>query len=216
MEKIICITMRWAITESSATCKACGRNLPSETIIFKGNGKLAAAEAEASATFALTQAPARAYGKSRRNPTARHPNRAACREAGTSATKCRRALTNAPVTDTRALPGSRAGLQNPGDRPPRFIFQIHDRRVVQFDDRHSPRVAARNKTRNLDFAIGVIAVALPIAANQCRADAGDLIDRFDHLCDFQIVSELVSLGVDVGRDVMGYLSGIVAQTYTAG
>src|SRR4029078_2418463 len=113
MGKIICRTMRWAITESSATCKACGRNLPSETIIFKGNGKLAAeAEAEASGTFALTQAPAGAYGKSRRNPTARHPNRAACREAGTSATKCRRALTNAPGTDTRALTASRGGLQN--------------------------------------------------------------------------------------------------------
>src|SRR6185437_1196756 len=215
MEKIICITMRWAITESSATCKACGRNLPSETIIFKGNGRLAAeAEAEASATFALTQAPARAYGKSRRNPTARHPNRAASREAGTSATKCRRSLTNAPVADTRALPGSRAGLQNPGNRPPRFIFQIHDRRVVQLHYRHSLRIAARNKTRNRDFSIGVIAIALPVPANQCRADAGDLIDRFDNLRDFQIVSELVSLGVDVGRDVMGHLSGIVAQTYT--
>ena len=54
MEKIICITMRWEITESSATRKACGRELRSETIIFKGNGKLAAgaAAAEVSATFA--------------------------------------------------------------------------------------------------------------------------------------------------------------------
>lgn len=78
------------------------RNLSSETIIFKGNGKLAAAaEAEASATFALTQAPVRAYGKSRRNPAARHHNRAASREAGTSATKCRRSLTNAPVRTLR-------------------------------------------------------------------------------------------------------------------
>jgi hypothetical protein len=60
------------------------------------------------------------------------------------------------------------------------------------------------------LAIRVVGVATPVSAEQSWAYARDLKEIADDTCRAQVGHQEISLGIDVGRDVMGYLSRVVA------
>ena len=73
--------------------------------------------------------------------------------------------------------------------------------------------ARPDQARKMDFAIGVITVALAVAAVQRRPDAGDLIGRLDHFRLHKVTDQAVALGIDIGRDVMRDRAGIMTEAH---
>ena len=70
-----------------------------------------------------------------------------------------------------------------------------------------------NKTRDLDFAVGIIWVTFPVPAIERGADARNLIYRLDDLRSFEIIRQPVTLGINIGCDMMCDLPGIAAQAH---
>src|SRR5215831_2817205 len=71
--------------------------------------------------------------------------------------------------------------------------------------------AIDHQSGDVDLAIGVVRIAFAISGKQRRAYPGNLEKVLDHSRFAQIVHQQVTLGIDVGRDVMGYLPRVVAQ-----
>ena len=76
-----------------------------------------------------------------------------------------------------------------------------------------PRVTARDQTRDLDLAIGIILVAFSVPTEQRRADTRHLIYGLDNFRGLKVVRESVALGVNIGRYMMRDLSCVSAQAY---
>src|SRR5215475_3636482 len=83
------------------------------------------------------------------------------------------------------------------DYLPRSVFKFKQRWIGHFDDSLGSFLAPGHGTRNLDFPIGVIAIALPVATPECRANTGHFVNGLDDLCVLQVVSEAVPLAIDI-------------------
>ncbi len=70
---------------------------------------------------------------------------------------------------------------------------------------------SRHQDGDVDLAIRIVGVAATVSAEQSGAYAGDLKETADDAGRSQVGHQEIPLGIDVGRDVMGDLSRIVAQ-----
>ena len=99
------------------------------------------------------------------------------------------------------------------DAVPDLILEGYQRWRRQYLGRLASLDAIDDKTGDVDFSVRVIRIAFAISAEQCRAGSGNLEQSLDHSRLLQIAHQQVAIGVDVGSDMVGDLSCIVAQTY---
>ncbi len=96
------------------------------------------------------------------------------------------------------------------DTVPDLIFQSNQRRRRESYRWFCSLHPINDEIGNVYFAVRIVRIAFAISAEQCRARSRNLEESFDHSCLAQIAHQQVALGVDVGRDVMGYLPRIVS------
>jgi hypothetical protein len=96
------------------------------------------------------------------------------------------------------------------DAVPNGIFQSNER--GRWNGRRIRRsiFCSWHQDGNVYLAIRVVRIATTVSAEQRWAYPRDLKEIADDTCFAQIGHQEISLGIDVGRDVMGYLSGVVA------
>src|SRR6516164_1769726 len=97
------------------------------------------------------------------------------------------------------------------DAVPDLIFQRDERWRGYRHRRLRLSHAIDHQSGDVDLAIDVVRIAFAISGKQRRAYPGNLEKVLDHSRFAQIVHQQVTLGIDVGRDVMGYLPRVVAQ-----
>src|SRR5260370_5862336 len=101
--------------------------------------------------------------------------------------------------------------QGIGDPSPDLVLDLGRGRTGNDGGGAGSLPAGLDQAQSPPLAIGEIEIAAAVAAGERRSDAGHLVFGLDHAGAFQVARELLSLGVDIGIDVMGDGAGIVAD-----
>src|SRR5271156_3654682 len=107
------------------------------------------------------------------------------------------------------------GKQNAHDRGPRAVLQLDQRRVGKDRRGRGAKRAAVDQDGYFDLTVGVVEIAAAVASVDRRSDAGDLVDAGDHPRSYKVSGEQVSVGVDVGPDMVSDASVLVTEADAA-
>jgi len=103
------------------------------------------------------------------------------------------------------------GTDRSGDTAPNLVFKGDQwRRGYRHRLFCSPD-AIDSKTGNVNLSVRKIRVTLAVSAEQRGARSGNVEEASNHARFLQIVHEEITFDIDVWRDVMGYLAGVMAQ-----
>lgn len=101
------------------------------------------------------------------------------------------------------------------DTVPNLVFQ-RDQRWRRYSNRRlcSPD-AIHGQTGNVNLPIRIIWITLAVSAEQRGTPSGNVEEALNHARFLQILHQEITFGINVWRDVMGYLTGVMAQADSA-
>src|SRR5581483_9272551 len=102
-----------------------------------------------------------------------------------------------------------------GELIPDRILEADQKRRAQHRRRGIVLLGGRHEDRHPDFTIGVIGITAAVAAVERRTDAGHLVAGVHHPGGVQVGGEEFAHRVDVGRNMVRDLPGIMAKAHGA-